>query len=131
MIVEIVVPCKEQKRERTRHKKKSKIRSKENEKSKEKEKKKEKKKEKEDTKKKKSMLVFLVCHGEREDEASMYKGFTKMQRVDPKLTALGHGQAQIALTNLVRSLAGTSERKKRVAVFSSPLRCVSTTPMKM
>ncbi|KAG7374114.1 histidine phosphatase superfamily branch 1 protein [Nitzschia inconspicua] len=76
----------------------------------------------------KKILVFVVRHGEREDEATMmhssyntaYRKMSKQDRNDPKLTPEGHGQAFKAFENVL-SVMEVSQVKK-VAVFSSPLR---------
>jgi Histidine phosphatase superfamily (branch 1) len=89
----------------------------------------------------KKILVFVVRHGEREDEAlyhhaggsgdpgrTAYRKLSREDRIDPSLTAQGHRQAATALENLVTALAVA--RVERVSVFSSPLkRAVGTVMM--
>jgi hypothetical protein len=74
--------------------------------------------------------VFVVRHGEREDEVCSRMAYSKMsqeQRLDPALTAQGHSQAMQAFTNIIGSLCGPispqePHQRRKVAVFSSPLR---------
>jgi hypothetical protein len=83
------------------------------------------------------ILVFVVRHGEREDEAVMSRNdscsqtahgkMTKQDRLDPKLTPEGHHQAFRAFENLLSALEFADVNK--VAVFSSPLRRAIGTAM--
>ncbi len=73
------------------------------------------------------IVVFVVRHGERGDEAlynsgnrTTYKNCSREDKVDPSLTVKGHRQAEAALTNLVSAL--TAAHIRRVAVFASPMR---------
>jgi hypothetical protein len=69
----------------------------------------------------KKILVFVVRHGEREDEVQGLSTYmSKEDRVDPKLTPEGHQQAAMAFESLLSAL--TFARVKNVAVFTSPLR---------
>ena len=68
----------------------------------------------------KAISVYLLRHGEREDEvgAGLHSSASSSkERLDPALTEQGYRQANAALNNLLSSLDG-----KEVAVFSSPLR---------
>jgi hypothetical protein len=88
----------------------------------------------------KRILVFVVRHGERDDEVVEVDGRRKLhrtscwsprqqqqQRLDPALTVQGHGQAQVAFELLVAALSACAVR--RVALFSSPLRRAIGTAM--
>jgi hypothetical protein len=86
----------------------------------------------------KSMLVFVVRHGEREDEAFMmnsssqvpqlaHRKLSKEDKLDPKLTPQGHCQAFRAFENLLSAMEFAEINK--VAVFSSPLRRAVGTAM--
>ena len=71
----------------------------------------------------KSILVFIVRHGEREDEVIDQRQYRKMsprQRLDPSLTPRGFAQAQAAFDRL--GIAIAAGHFQRVAIFSSPLR---------
>lgn len=80
--------------------------------------------------KKKQLLVFVVRHGEREDEharattpSSCYRKMSKRDKMDPNLTPEGYGQALQAFENIVAAMMGAAQtQKRRVAVFTSPLR---------
>lgn len=73
------------------------------------------------------ILVFVVRHGEREDEALYYTGnrtaYKKLNledKLDPYLSVKGHRQAGAALENLVSAL--TAAHIERAVIFSSPMR---------
>jgi broad specificity phosphatase PhoE len=81
-----------------------------------------------------NILVFVLRHGEREDEAlydawnrTAYKELNREDKVDPYLTVKGHRQAAVALENLVSSLRAA--HIERVIIFSSPMRRVMGTIM--
>jgi Histidine phosphatase superfamily (branch 1) len=88
----------------------------------------------------KKILVFVVRHGEREDEALMlepkpstsekssYRKTSKQDKVDPALTPKGHCQALQAFEGVLEALEA-SEQSHKVAVFSSPLRRAIGTAM--
>jgi Histidine phosphatase superfamily (branch 1) len=69
---------------------------------------------------KKTISVYLLRHGEREDEIedeSKAVQQSNKELLDPALTVEGFRQAQAAFENLLSTLAG-----KKVSIFSSPLR---------
>ena len=75
------------------------------------------------------MLVLIVRHGERADEAARKNGGSlgprsRKERLDPPLTENGYRQAKSAFEHILPTLAG-----KRVAVFSSPLKRAIGTAM--
>ena len=62
--------------------------------------------------------VFVVRHGEREDEVCSRMAYNKMsreQRLDPALTAQGHSQAMQAFTNLIRSFVAPPHPKSHTS----------------
>jgi hypothetical protein len=82
----------------------------------------------------KKILVFVIRHGEREDEAQgpskevAYRDkSSKEDRYDPKLTPEGHWQATKAFENIVSALEYA--KIKQVAVFTSPMRRAIGTAM--
>lgn len=78
------------------------------------------------------ILVFVVRHGEREDEVmDRYKRhrLPPARRFDPALTPRGHQQAQQAWKILIHSLTLVHPPPHKVAVFASPLRRVIGTAM--
>jgi hypothetical protein len=87
---------------------------------------------------KSKILVLLLRHGEREDEAirssshhsrkkkvSDLVDLSHSRRLDPYMTARGHDQARIALVNLIRALSesamtdddSTQPRKPKLPSF--------------
>jgi phosphohistidine phosphatase SixA len=84
----------------------------------------------------KRILVFVVRHGEREDEVQaddpshrggQYRKVTKEDRADPNLTVKGFSQASAAFGVLLEALIHA--RIEKVAVFTSPLRRAIGTAM--
>lgn len=77
------------------------------------------------------MLVLVLRHGEREDEAmgpSQRCRMSTSRRFDPALTTNGHRQAREAWEKISTSLLSTLQPKK-VAIFASPLRRAIGTAM--
>ena len=84
----------------------------------------------------KRILVFVVRHGEREDEAAetssssskvLYRKRTREDKIDPTLTKEGRRQASTAFESILSALA--SAKVEKVSVFTSPLRRAIGTSM--
>ena len=80
---------------------------------------------------KKTLLVLMLRHGEREDEAMTRLQRYEMsdeRRFDPALTLTGYQQAREAWKNISKVLS-TVVKPKKVTIFTSPLRRTVGTAM--
>jgi phosphohistidine phosphatase SixA len=80
----------------------------------------------------KEVNVFIMRHGEREDEywKSQGRRLTRHEKLDPLLTRRGYEQASKAWTRLLQALRQDG-RQRKIAVFCSPMRRTVGTALMM
>jgi broad specificity phosphatase PhoE len=76
------------------------------------------------------VTVFIVRHGEREDEAAIHRGLPVRHTLDPALTATGYEQAHCAFESIFAGLRKEG-RKRKIGVFCSPTRRTIGTALMM